>query len=151
MAGVLPAGVAGLTDRGESSEFEPYDKINSPIVWGIWSNMYAWLEKGQPMPIAAPIERSSAMPDGIARDEHANAKGGLRTPWVDLPDAQYVSSISPKNPLSAGMRRFDEAKMKQLYGSREAYVERCHARVEKMVADGWIQSVDAAVMKRSCK
>jgi hypothetical protein len=49
------------------------------------------------------------------------------------------------------MKRFDEAKMKALYGSREAYVERCKAGVDKMVKDRWIQAIDAPVMKRSCK
>ena len=80
---VLPTGIGGLTDRGGPTEFEPYDKINAPITWGIWANMYAWLEKGTPMPVAAPIQRDRAAPDGVARDEHGNAKGGIRTPWVE--------------------------------------------------------------------
>jgi hypothetical protein len=147
---VLPDGIAGLTARGGPTAFEPYDKINAPIIWGIWSNMYAWLEHGRPMPIAPPIERDPAAPDRIARDEHGNAKGGLRTPWVDVPGARYVPRISPENPLRAGMQRFSDAKIRELYGSREAYLERCRARVDKMAADGWIQTVDAALMKRSC-
>jgi hypothetical protein len=151
MSSVLPEGIAGLTDRGGPTEYEPYDKINTPINWGAWANMYAWLDKGKPMPIAPPIERDSKASDGIARDEHGNAKGGIRTPWVDVPEATYVAEISEKNPLSAGMKRFDANKIDALYGSREAYVERCEARVDVMVNDHWIQAIDAPLMKTSCK
>jgi hypothetical protein len=148
---VLPEGIAGLTARGSQTEYEPYDKINAPITWGIWTNMYAWLDEGRPMPIADPIERDPDAPDGLARDEHGNAKGGLRTPWVDVPEGRYVASISPQNPLRAGIKRFDDARMKALYGSRDAYVERCRARVDKLAADGWIQAIDTELMKSSCK
>jgi hypothetical protein len=151
MGAVVPAGVAGLSDRGGPTDLQPYDKINAPIVWGVWANLYAWLDKGTPMPSAPPIQRDPAAPDGIARDEYGNARGGLRTPWVDVPDARYVARISAKNPLSGGMRRFDEAQMRALYGSREAYVERCRTRVDAMVSQRWIQAVDAPLMKSSCK
>lgn len=148
---VLPKGIAGLTARGAQSEYEEYDKINAPITWGIWANMKAWLEQGRPMPSAEPILRDPAASDGIARDEHGNAKGGLRTPWVDVPEARYVARISKENPLRAGMKRFGAAKINALYGSREAYVAKCTGRVDQMVRDRWIQPIDAALMKRSCK
>jgi hypothetical protein len=148
---VLPEGIAGLTARGGPTEFEPYDKINAPIIWGVWTNMYTWIDKGQPMPSAEPIERDLKAPDGIARDEHGNAKGGIRTPWVEVPEARYVSEMSTQNPLAAGMKRFDEAKMTSLYGSHENYVRQCRAGVDRMVTERWIQAQDAELMKRSCR
>lgn len=151
MAAVLPAGIVGLTDRGQSNEYEVYDKVNAPIIWGIWANMYAWLETGVPMPVAPPITRDASAPDGLARDEHGNAKGGIRTPWVEVPEARYVARISAQNPLTAGMKRFDAAKIDALYGSREGYVERCRAAVDAMVPGRWIQARDTALMKQSCK
>ena len=93
---VLPSGIGGLTARGTQTEYEAYDKINAPIIWGIWANMYAWIEKGRSMPVAPPIERDPSAPDGLGlgRDEHGNAKGGIRTPWVEVPEARYVARIS---------------------------------------------------------
>jgi hypothetical protein len=144
---IVPAGVAGLTDRGAPSEHQAYDKINAPIIWGVWANMYDWLEHDKAMPLAPPIVRDPAAADGVARDEHGNALGGIRTPWVAVPDARYIARLSRKNPLAAGMAPFDEAKMTELYGSREAYLERVNARVDELVRDGWVLPQDAGIMK----
>lgn len=145
---VVPEGIAGLTDRGEApQDLLPYDKINMPIIWGLWNNMYAWIEDGVPMPKAPRLKRDLKAPDGIARDEHGNSLGGLRTPWVEVPDATYLPKISPKNPLNAGMRPFSKEKMKALYGSREHYLQLVNEKIDQMVRDRWIMPEDADLMR----
>jgi len=124
-----------------------YDKQNKPILWGIWQNMYDWIEHGKPMPRTPPIKIDNNAPDRIARDKFGNAIGGLRTPWVDVPDGTYLGQSSPQNPLRAGYRPFSEEQMHQLYGSRKRYVDLINKRVDRMVKDGWIAARDADLMK----
>jgi len=142
LAEVLPEGIRGLSQRDESDELEPYDKYNAPILWAIWDAMYSWVDDRTPMPRAPRITRDATAPDGLARDEHGNALGGIRTPWVDVPDARYVARISPGNPLSAGLRRFTDAEMHALYGSRDEYERRVRARLEGMVGDRFLLAED---------
>jgi hypothetical protein len=148
VAKVVPAGIAGLSDTGEPPPgVLRYDKVNQPIVWGIWNNMYQWIEQGVPMPKAPRIKRDPKATDGIARDANGNALGGLRTPWVDVPDATYLSKISQMDPLRAGMRPFSEEKMRSLYGSRKHYLELVNKKVDQLVRDRWVMPEDAELMK----
>jgi hypothetical protein len=147
-AKVVPQGIVGLSDTGAPPEgVLPYDKINTPIIWGVWHNMYAWIEKGVPMPRAPRIDHDPKAADGIARDAHGNALGGLRTPWVDVPDATYLFQISQKDPLRAGMRPFSAEKMKSLYGSRQNYLKKVNAKIDRLVKERWIQAEDADLMR----
>jgi hypothetical protein len=142
LAEVLPEGIRGLSQRDESDELEPYDKYNAPILWAIWDAMYTWVDDGVPMPRAPRITRDPSAPDGIARDEHGNALGGIRTPWVDVPDARYVARISPGNPLSAGLWRFTDAEMEALYGAGDEYDRRIRAHADGMVGDRFLLTED---------
>ena len=142
LAEVLPEGIRGLSQRDESVELEPYDKYNAPILWAIWEAMYAWVDDDVPMPRAPRITRDPNAPDGLARDEHGNARGGIRTPWVDVPDARYVARISPGNPLSAGLRRFSDDEMRALYGSRDEYERQARLQLDSMVGDGFLLAED---------
>ena len=81
------------------------------------------------------ISARPGAPDGIARDEHGNALGGIRTPWVDVPDAFYAARISPGNPLAAGKRPFTDEEMNALYGSRDEYERRVRERFAGMVQE----------------
>jgi hypothetical protein len=142
IAHVLPEGIQGLSARDVSEEYLPYDKFNAPIVWALWDALYRWVDDGEPMPHAPRITRDASAPDGIARDEHGNALGGLRTPWVDVPDARYVARISPGNPLAPGMKPFTDAQMDTLYGSRNGYEREVRARLDQMVHDGFLLAQD---------
>ena len=59
------------------------------IVHAILAAIDDWLVGDVPLPRAPRIARDPHAPDGIARDRHGNAIGGLRTPWVDAPSFAY--------------------------------------------------------------
>ena len=145
---VVPKGVQGISDVAGHSDYEPYDKISLPLVWGMWRNIHAWLDKGVPMPRSARIERDAAAPGNLARDRFGNAKGGIRLPWMEYPDAEYVGVISPKNPLEGGMKHFDEAKMRELYGSRRAWQAHMWVHLRRLARERWISAVDIPLMMR---
>ena len=109
--------------------------------------MVAWIEQGVPMPRAPRIKHDPKAPDGVARDEHGNALEGLRTPWVEVPDATYLAKYSQKNPLKAGLRPFSDKKMKELYGSRKRYLQLVNEQIDKMVRDRWVMTEDADLMR----
>jgi len=140
-----PSALPVMAKRDESGDLEPYDKYNAPILWAIWEAMYAWVDDGVPMPRAPRITRDQGASDGIARDQHGNALGGLRTPWVDVPDARYVARISPGNPLAAGMRRFTDAEMQAWYGTRGEYERRVRVHVDGMIRDRFLLPEDVEV------
>jgi hypothetical protein len=146
VAHVLPEGIKGLSQRDTSDEYLPYDKFNAPIVWALWDALYQWVDGGDPMPHAPRITRDPQAADGIARDEYGNALGGLRTPWVDVPDARYVARISPGNPLAPGMKPFTEAQLEALYGSRSEYERRVRTRLDEMVDARFLLVQDRSLM-----
>jgi hypothetical protein len=144
----LDEGLRLSADRGELPPgISPYDKMNKPIVWGLWQNMYDWIEHGRPMPHAQHIALDPSTPDGIARDKYGNALGGLRTPWVDVPDGTYVGRVSAAAPLRSGIRRFSDEQMTKLYGSRARYLRLVNHKIDELVQGRWIMSQDAAMMR----
>ncbi|MDG2004174.1 MAG: alpha/beta hydrolase domain-containing protein [Novosphingobium sp.] len=146
IGGVVPEGIHGISDTGGASQYEPYDKISLPVIWGMWANMVEWLDKGTPMPRSDRITRDPASPDGIARDDFGNAKGGIRLPWMDHPDARYVGVISENNPLEGGMMRFSEPQMKELYGSDEAWRAKLTESLQQLAKQRWIADEDIPLM-----
>lgn len=144
---VVPKGVQGISDIAGASEFEPYDKISLPVVWGMWRNIYDWLDKGIPMPRAPRIARAQ-VEGNLARDRYGNALGGIRLPWMDAPDARYVGVISQKNPLEGGMKRFDAAQMQRLYGSEVAWNTLIRRRLARMARERWIEARDIELMMK---
>lgn len=143
---MVPKGVAGISDIIGATRFKPYDHVSLPLIWGMFETMREWIDKGRPMPRADRIMRDSRAPDGIGRDADGNAIGGLRLPWMDVPDAQYVGSISKQNPLEGGMSPFSETRMTELYGDRSGYQARLRGRLERMASQRWIAREDIPLM-----
>lgn len=144
---LVPKGVSGISDIEGATQFQPYDKVSVPVVWGMWRNIYDYVENGVSMPRAPRVDRDPSASDGIARDRFGNATGGLRLPWLDFPDARYVGAISDENPLEGGMQPFGEAQLAKLYGSPAVYSKKVDARLEQMVRERWIEARDIPVMR----
>jgi hypothetical protein len=117
---------------------QPYDAL----VRGIADHLVRWLRDGVPMPPSVHIERDDDAIDGVARDEHGNALGGLRGPWLDVPAAQYFARCSC-GPTISEMLLFSDAKMRSLYGSRSDYEDTYAAAVARKQAEGVLLPADA--------
>jgi len=107
-----------------------------------------WARKGT-VPRRAPrVEtRPGATPTAftVVADEHGNGRGGLRTPYVDVPVAKYVtSSPGPGNcPEIGHTERFDTATLNRLYGNFDGYAAKVRASIARLRADGWLTKMDA--------
>jgi hypothetical protein len=113
-------------------------------------HLVAWATTGEAPPVAPHIELASERPPVIARDEHGNARGGIRTPFVDVP----VSTLSGESasggpPFCSGFGSttpFDAATIARLYPDHAAYVDAFTASTEATVDAGFILRPEADEM-----
>ena len=90
--------------------------------------MHQWIKDGAPPPKGHPLE-VVASNDAIARDEHGNALGGIRTPAVDVPIATIsgdASSGNAWNPVCQLMGQtipFTPQELLALYPTHQDYVD----------------------------
>jgi hypothetical protein len=144
------------------------------LVGGALLNLRRWLAEGVPPPRAERLQiltdraagpcgrREEARP--LRRDEHGNAVGGVRSPWVDVPIATYYPHSSPRpadDPARAPsaahrvldpadvadlmgcMTPFSSDTLRALHGSPENYRRRFAAALARRVEDRWIAPADA--------
>jgi hypothetical protein len=107
-------------------------------------NLIRWVVDGTPAPRAPHIETDA---DGvIVRDEHGNARGGVRLSQLDVPIATYLAR-KPGAEAFAGMIGyevpFSREKLSALYGTHERYVELVGESLDRLVAERWIFPEDA--------
>lgn len=108
-----------------------------------------WVREGTPPPMAPRLETAGSR---LLRDEHGNALGGIRTPHVDVP----IATLSGEGQageifclLFGTTVPFDEAKLAQLYPTREAYLSAFEAATERAVAQGFILPADAELLREN--
>ena len=111
-------------------------------------NLDEWVKRGNPPPKADRIEVvNGGTPSGaIARDQFGNARGGLRSPYVDVPAATYYEDFKDCRNMGYAIP-FEWSKMKDLYGTAENYHAKFNAAVDKMVSGRWVEPKYAARMK----
>ena len=96
------------------------------LLRAIADNLVASLRDGTPMPSGAWITCDPHALDGVARDEHGNAIGGLRAPWVEVPTAQYLPRCSC-SPTTGEKIPFSDDEIARLYGDADTLRAACRA------------------------
>jgi hypothetical protein len=98
----------------------------------------AWVGDGRRPPAAPRLELEG---DGFRTDALGNARGGIRTPHVDVPVA-VLSGLgnggTPMAFLTGSTRPFPRAQLLELYGTRGGYLERFRASAEATVEAGFL-------------
>jgi hypothetical protein len=117
------------------------------VAHAVLSWLVRWVTEGEAPPAAPPLELED---DGetYRLDERGNAKGGLRTPWVDAPVA-VLSGLGQTGESFAFLfgktDPFDEAALAALYpGGREEYLARFEAALDEAIGRGWLLAEDRA-------
>ena len=123
----------------------------APIVRGAYINLLAWAERGKKPPSARPIELDANLE--IKRDEHGNARGGLRQPYMAVPTAVYRGAVSVGGPgaIFGIQKPFAPEVLKALYPAHDRYVADFASATESLLAKGFILPEDATAMKRDAK
>ena len=89
-------------------------------------------------PTAARLERDGWQ---LRRDEHGNARGGVRLPALDVPVAMYRGEFT--DGAGGYTRAFEPAKMAELYPTHDAYLAKMRAATTAAVAAGFMLGPDA--------
>jgi hypothetical protein len=124
---------------------------------GALRNLERWVRDEKPAPHADRIAMSkpgdpSANP---IIDQFGNVKGGVRTPYVDVPTATYfgtstaagADSTPPTCPITGHMVPFDRGRLARLYPTHADYTRRVDSDVDRLVSEGWITSADGQRIK----
>jgi len=110
-----------------------------------------WVRSGKPAPRAPRIEvKDAGTPQAaIVADRFGHGLGGLRTPYIDVPSATYVTnSNGPGNCREmAHKASFDAARLTTVYGSTKSYRDKVTASVDRLVKERWLTPGDARRVK----
>ncbi|HXY92203.1 MAG TPA: alpha/beta hydrolase domain-containing protein [Acidimicrobiia bacterium] len=117
------------------------------VLMAALSHLDRWARDGTPAP-HAPVLATTGDGDTLALelDEHGNVRGGLRTPWVDVP-AAVLSGIGAMGGgftmLFGVTRPFDAATLARLYpGGVDDYLEKFAVAAESARANGHLLAED---------
>jgi Alpha/beta hydrolase domain len=158
----------GLTDVGTSPDIvalvisssavpgiiECESPINSGphhfVVKAALNALNRWVRRGKPPKSAPRLEVAAGPPVAIQVDENGNARGGIRTPQVDVPIATFTGEQAGRVTcrLFGSTTPFDAAKLTSLYPTHKAFVSAYNKALKRSVRAGWILPADAKLMKR---
>jgi len=113
-----------------------------------------WVRKGKAPKSAPRLDVDAGPPVAINRDEHGNALGGIRTPWVDAPIATFKEKQPGLNILCiifGTTTPFDDAKLASLYPTPKAFRKAHRKALKRAVKKGWILKPDARLIKKWAK
>jgi hypothetical protein len=118
-----------------------------------FASLDEWVRKGTAPPRAPRIElKEAGTPQAsVVTDTLGHGVGGVRTPFIDVPDAEYfTNSAGPGNCREMGHKAgFDDSKFSKLYGSRKEYSNRFSEAVDRLVKERWLTEGDAKRLKQA--
>jgi hypothetical protein len=142
---------AGIADPPLSCNEGPRSRFPNSLAFNAaFRNLDAWVRKGKAPPRVEPIQ----VADGKAvLDQHGNVRGGIRSPYVDVPTAQWTgTSTGASFCFIAGHEKpFDAAKLKALYPTHADYVDAVRRNVKELVAQGTLLREDGEQLVREAK
>jgi hypothetical protein len=148
----------GTVDWPFNAKCDPEIPLMEPSLIGFVFNasfaaLDQWARKGTPAPRAPRIELKDAgtAQASVVTDKLGHGMGGVRTPFIDVPDATYfTNSPGPGTCREMGHKAaFDAAKITELYDSRKNYSTRFVETVDRLVKDRWLTEGDAKRLKQA--
>lgn len=121
-------------------------------------HLEAWVRDGTPPPKAPRLATTRGATVTIVRDDHGNARGGIRTGQVDAPVAAVTGEENHAAATAGGAdddgrldfcglfgrtTPLDAAAITALYPSRDAWVEQFSAATDRAVAAGFLLAPEA--------
>jgi hypothetical protein len=109
--------------------------------------LVAWAAGGPPPPPAPRLELDADQ-QHLVPGEHGIARGGIRSPWVDVPTAT-LSGLGQSGEgfavLAGRTDPFDQQTLKGLYpGGRAEYLDQFAASLDATIAAGFLRPEDRA-------
>jgi len=110
-----------------------------------------WMRNGKARKSAPRLDVSTGPPITIQRDQHGNALGGIRTPWVDVPIASFTGLQSGGSILClifGTTTLFDAPTLAALYPTHRAFTSAYDKALKRAVRTGRIVEPDAKLIKK---
>jgi len=148
----------GTVEWPFNAKCEPDIPLMDPSLIGFvfnssFANLDQWVRKGTPAPRAPQIElKDAGTPQAaVVVDKLGHGLGGVRTPFIDVPDATYfTNSPGPGNCREMGHKAsFDAGKVTEIYGNRKTYAGRFSETIDRLVKERWLTEGDAKRLKQS--
>jgi hypothetical protein len=123
---------------------------SAPFYRAAFVNLIAWVTKGVSPPRATPLQKINGE---FVRDEFGNVKGGVRTPYVDLPTVRYIASAPTTDPNNIVRRMIGlqeplpADRLRSLYKSRTEYLQRFNQQIDRLVTQHWLLTHDGEQLK----
>ncbi|WP_156689282.1 alpha/beta hydrolase domain-containing protein [Mycobacterium sp. Marseille-P9652] len=121
------------------------------VVQAALGALNAWVGTAAPPPTARPIEvRDTEQPQPVL-DANGLARGGVRTPWVDVPIARTTGFGGTESHMSAifgSGEPFDTATLNRLYPNGiDDYLPRFTAALDEAIEAGFVLAADRAEIR----
>lgn len=115
-----------------------------------FNHLDTWVRTGIAPPAAQLLETTSTGRPDLIRDADGIVQGGVRTPMVDVP-VDVLSGIAGPNPaviciLSGSTAPLSEARLAELYPSRDDYVQRYGDALDEVIEAGFVLEADREAM-----
>lgn len=105
-----------------------------------------WVATGTPPPRAPRLLTDGPTSSTILRDRHGIARGGIRTPPVDVPVETLTGASTPGAPvlcaLFGGSTPFDQATLTSLYPTKETYLRAFDRALDRSIRRGFVRRAD---------
>ncbi len=113
------------------------------VLQAVLSQLNGWVSEGRPVPGCEPIEMRCEKP---VLDQHGLVRGGVRTPWVDVPIARTCGVGGEENAMSSlfgSGEPFDAPTVQRLYpGGASDYLQRFTASLDSAIQSGFLLAAD---------
>jgi hypothetical protein len=142
---------AGASMPPLTAGFGPRSPLNLGIFQNAaFANLDLWARKNVPPPPGALINFQNGAP---VLDQFGNYTGGVRSPYLDVPTAQwFASSPGPGlNFLLGYVHPFDGQHLKPLYDSHERYVDDVVNTTRRLVLQRYLTRDDGEEIIRQAK
>lgn len=135
---------------GDTKEYrleQPFGEIPLHyVIRAVLDHLKRWIKYGVPAPKSAYLEMQGEYPDAdFVTDEHNNPKGGVRSPYVDVPTCTYTWKDVPGNTRNI-ITPFTAEKLKALYPTHSEYLRRVILSTMDMVQRGFLLPEDASAI-----
>ncbi|MCB6203240.1 alpha/beta hydrolase domain-containing protein [Extibacter muris] len=137
----------GIIPNYPGKEIYPNDSPYELVFHAALEYLYRWTREGIPPVRTAPIETDENHEN--ITDEHGNAKGGWRLPFITCPLAAYVPYCTPMKPeftfasrLFGYKEPFPDEKVRTLYKTYDNYMQKVENETDRCIREGLLLAED---------